>query len=47
MLKHYDELGLIGLVIYIDGELKGFTAGERISRKLRRRDQGRLCRREN
>jgi uncharacterized protein len=31
MLKHYDDLGLIGLVIYIDGELKGFTAGERIS----------------
>ena len=31
MLKHYDELNLIGLVIYIDGELKGFTAGERIS----------------
>ena len=31
MLKHYEELQLIGLVIYIDGELKGFTAGERIS----------------
>lgn len=31
MLKHYAELDLIGLVIYIDGELKGFTAGERIS----------------
>jgi len=31
MLKHYVELNLIGLVIYIDGELKGFTAGERIS----------------
>ena len=31
MLKHYVELGLTGLVIYINGELKGFTAGERIS----------------
>jgi len=31
MLKHYDELGLIGLVIYIDDELKGFTVGERIN----------------
>ncbi|MHC3993938.1 DUF2156 domain-containing protein [Thiomicrolovo sp. ZZH C-3] len=31
MLKHYRELGLLGLVIYIDGEIKGFTAGERIS----------------
>jgi hypothetical protein len=31
MLKHYDELQLIGLVIYINDELKGFTAGERIS----------------
>jgi hypothetical protein len=31
MLKHYDALGLIGLVIYINGELKGFTAGERIN----------------
>jgi hypothetical protein len=31
MLKHYDELELVGLVIYIDGELKGFTAGERIN----------------
>jgi hypothetical protein len=31
LLKHYVELDLIGLVIYIDGELKGFTAGERIS----------------
>ena len=31
MLKHFDELQLIGLVIYIDGELKGFTAGERIN----------------
>ncbi len=32
MLKHYEELQLIGLVIYIDGQLKGFTAGERISK---------------
>ncbi len=31
MLKHYVELDLIGLVIYINGELKGFTAGERIN----------------
>ena len=31
MLKHCEELGLTGLVIYIDGEIKGFTAGERIS----------------
>ncbi len=31
MLKHYDDLQLIGLVIYIDDELKGFTVGERIS----------------
>ena len=31
LLKHYDELGLVGVVIYIDGELKGFTAGERIN----------------
>jgi len=31
MLKHFYELELIGLVIYINGELKGFTAGERIN----------------
>lgn len=31
MLKHYVELDLVGLVIYIDGEVKGFTAGERIN----------------
>jgi hypothetical protein len=31
MLKHFKELELIGLVIYIDGELKGFTAGEQIN----------------
>jgi len=32
MLKHYEELALIGLVIYIKGELKGFTVGERINK---------------
>lgn len=31
MLKHYRELDLIGIVIYINHELKGFTVGERIS----------------
>lgn len=31
MLKHFNTLELIGLVIYINGELKGFTAGERIN----------------
>lgn len=31
MLKNFDELALIGLVIYINGELKGFTAGEKIN----------------
>ncbi len=31
MLKHFEALELIGLVIYINGELKGFTAGERIN----------------
>lgn len=31
MLKHFDALELIGLVIYINGELKGFTAGEKIN----------------
>ncbi len=31
MLKIFNELELIGLVIYINGELKGFTAGERIN----------------
>ncbi|EQB35592.1 ribonuclease HII [Sulfurimonas hongkongensis] len=30
MLKHYAELSLLGIVIYINGELKGFTVGERI-----------------
>lgn len=31
MLKYYEELNLVGLVIYIDNELKGFTVGEKIS----------------
>ena len=31
MLKYYDKLMLIGIVIYINGELKGFTVGERIN----------------
>jgi hypothetical protein len=31
MLKYYNALSLIGLVIYINGELKGFTVGERIN----------------
>ena len=31
MLHDYNALELIGLVIYIDDELKGFTAGERIN----------------
>lgn len=31
MLKYFDALSLIGLVIYINGELKGFTAGEKIN----------------
>lgn len=32
MLKYYQELCLIGLVIYINGELKGFTVGEKINK---------------
>lgn len=31
MLKYYDELNLVGIVIYIDDVLKGFTVGERIN----------------
>jgi len=31
MLKNYKELSLIGLVIYINGTLKGFTVGEQIN----------------
>jgi uncharacterized protein len=31
LVKDYERLELIGIVIYIDDELKGFTVGERIS----------------
>ncbi|EDZ63506.1 protein belonging to UCP018688 [Sulfurimonas gotlandica GD1] len=31
MLKNYEALSLVGLVIYINDELKGFTVGERIN----------------
>lgn len=31
MLKFFDELNLIGIVIYINGEIKGFTVGEKIN----------------
>lgn len=31
MIENYEQLELIGLVIYIDGELKGFTVGECIN----------------
>lgn len=31
MLRDYDKLGLVGLVIFIDGVLSGFTVGERIN----------------
>lgn len=31
MLAHFHELGLIGIVLYIDEEVKGFTVGERIN----------------
>ncbi|QSZ41477.1 DUF2156 domain-containing protein [Sulfurimonas aquatica] len=31
MLKHYELLNLIGIVIYINDELKGFTVGEKIN----------------
>jgi len=31
MIRDYDALGLIGLVIYINDELKGFTVGEKIN----------------
>jgi hypothetical protein len=34
MLKYYEELSLIGIVIYINGELKGFTVGERINKNM-------------
>jgi len=31
LINDYDKLDLIGIVIYIDDELKGFTVGERIN----------------
>lgn len=31
MLRHYEQLGLIGMVILLEGEIKGFTVGERIN----------------
>ena len=31
MLRHYEALELIGMVLYIDDEIKGFTVGERIN----------------
>lgn len=31
LLKYYKELDVIGIVIFIDDELKGFTVGERIN----------------
>lgn len=31
MIKHYNELNLIGLVIFIDDQLVGFTVGEKIN----------------
>lgn len=31
MLNFYKELGLIGIVIYIDDEMHGFTVGEQIN----------------
>lgn len=31
MLRDYHQLGLVGLVILIDGVVKGFTAGERVN----------------
>ena len=31
MLKYYDKLSLIGIVIYINSQIKGFTVGEQIS----------------
>lgn len=31
MLDHYDKLELIGIVLYIDGVMQGFTVGERIN----------------
>ncbi|MEZ5673581.1 MAG: phosphatidylglycerol lysyltransferase domain-containing protein [Thiotrichaceae bacterium] len=31
MLKHYEQLNLIGIVLFISGELKGFTVGEQVN----------------
>ncbi len=31
LLKHYEQLNLIGMVLFIGGELKGFTVGERVN----------------
>lgn len=31
MLKHYEQLNLIGIVLFIDDELKGFTVGENVN----------------
>lgn len=31
MIQNYNELNLVGLVIYIDNEIKGFTVGEKIN----------------
>lgn len=31
VIQDYTELGLIGLVVYIDEDIKGFTVGERIN----------------
>lgn len=31
LISDYDQLDLIGIVIYIDDELKGFTVGEKVS----------------
>lgn len=34
MLKHYHEMELIGIVVFIDGVLSGFTVGEKINRSI-------------
>ncbi|MCT7548355.1 phosphatidylglycerol lysyltransferase domain-containing protein [Aliarcobacter butzleri] len=31
LINNYDSLDVIGLVIYIDDEIKGFTVGEKIN----------------
>lgn len=33
ILKHYEELNLIGIVLKIGGEMAGFTVGEKLSEK--------------